>query len=200
MGDEVTLWTADSKPVPGTMILERRVEPHAYARAIFPDAINTVRLYTARDPDSGAPFVLGAGHRFGIAKSAPADNKSKGGIVSSIDLDTGRVSVAVGTDERNRRYEYPSHPETGGQIEGIAVPGWEEVKRAALTLANCFPSLRFIGWDLAVSPNGPVVIEGNAQLPGPSLLQMHGPLLADARARRFFHAVGVLSGSRARAR
>jgi hypothetical protein len=198
-GAGVKLLTADCRPIPGAVILERRMEQHSYAGAIFPHAVNTIRLFTARDPDGGAPFVLGAVHRFGTAKSAPTDNRSRGGIVSRIELDTGRLSPAVGKDARNRRHVYPSHPETGGQIEGVAVPGWGSVTRAGLTLASHFPSLRFIGWDLAIGSTGPMLIEGNAALPNPMMLQMHGPLLSDARARRFFHAAGVISDSRARA-
>lgn len=187
-------------PERGVWLLEGRIEAHAYGQAIFPDALNTIRVVTARDPDGGAAFVMGAAHRFGVTRSAPTDNRKRGGIVSALDLTTGQLSAAVGPTRRNRRTCFASHPETGGRIEGVRVPMWDQVREAALALAEALPSLAFVGWDLAVTGSGPVLVEGNASLPNPNLLQMHAPLLADARARRFFLTQGVISPHRGLAR
>ena len=182
---------------PGTNLIERAVKPHPYAAAIFPGALNTVRVMTARDPDTGAPFVLGAAHRFGTPASAPTDNRKQGGIFSAVDLTTGILSAAVGLGPGNRREVHAAHPETGARIEGVAVPCWNRLLADALMLARTFHDLAFVGWDLALDKEGPVVIEGNASLPNPNLLQAHAPLLLDPRARRFFSHHGVISARRA---
>ena len=184
-------------PGSGTYLVERCITPHPYAARIFPGALNTVRVMTARDPGTRQPFILGAAHRFGTARSAPTDNRKAGGIVSAVDLATGTVSAAVGLGPGNRREEHRVHPETGGSIQGVVVPFWDELTAAALTLANAFPDLVFVGWDLAVGEHGPIVVEGNAALPNPNLLQAHRPLLLDPRARRFFEHHGIIGPRRA---
>src|SRR5262245_8360167 len=58
------------------------VEQGEYARRIYPPTINTVRLLTLWDDDTGRPFVAAAAHRFGNARSFPVDNfhAGRGGL------------------------------------------------------------------------------------------------------------------------
>lgn len=199
-GDRVALLDEARKaPKEGTFLLERPIAPHRYARTVFPGALNTIRVVTARDPATREPFVLGAAHRFGTARSAPTDNRKKGGLVSSVDGASGAISAAVGLSGSNERVVHERHPETGARIEGVVVPGWPAIEAAALTLARSVPGLVFVGWDLAVTPDGPVVVEGNAALPNPNLLQMHQPLLGSPRARGFFRDYAIITAARAEA-
>ena len=39
--------------------------------------------------------------------------------------------------------------------------------------AQQLPDLRFIGWDIAITPEGPELVEGNTR-PGPALLEYIG--------------------------
>ncbi len=194
----IKLATGSPMPCAPSLLVERCLTPHSYARTIFPDAINTIRVMTARDPDNGEPFILGTAHRFGTQRSAPTDNRKKGGLVSAIDPDTGALSPAIGLDKRNRRRVYRHHPQSGSAIAGVVVAYWHEVQQAALSLARAFPAMVLVGWDFAVTPEGPVVIEGNAALPNPNLMQAHAPLLARPRTRRFFEAYGIITKERAR--
>src|SRR5690606_26363156 len=63
----------------------------AFGRSVFADAVNTMRIVTMVDPQSGEPFVASAIHRFGTAASAPTDNISRRGIRTRIDVETGRM-------------------------------------------------------------------------------------------------------------
>jgi hypothetical protein len=54
------------------------------------------------------------------------------------------------------------HPDSGGQITGRQVPRWEEVCRLAERAHWAFDDRVMIGWDIAVTPDGPVLVEGNA--------------------------------------
>jgi len=184
-------------PNAGSHLVERCIVPHPYGQRIFGGAINTVRVMTARDPRSGEPFILGAAHRFGTAHSAPTDNRKQGGLVSAIAPETGILSAAIGLGAGNQREVHDRHPETSGPIQGVTIPFWQELTDAALTLARAFPGLHLVGWDLAVDETGPVVVEGNAALPNPNLLQAHAPLLLDARARDFLQHHGIITRARA---
>ena len=62
------------------------------------------------------------------------------------------------------------NPLTGVEFEGFQVPFFEEAKQLALDAAACLPGIRIIGWDIAITPDGPEIVEVNDD-PGPDLLQ-----------------------------
>ena len=57
------------------------------------------------------------------------------------------------------------------KIQGFAIPYWEEAKAMCLEASQVVPQMRYVGWDVAITPNGPVFVEGN-NLPGYDILQM----------------------------
>ena len=54
------------------------------------------------------------------------------------------------------------HPGSGGRIAGRLVPQWEEMKRLAKHAHRAFGERIVIGWDIAPTPDGPIVVEGNS--------------------------------------
>lgn len=178
----------------GEYVLERFLAQHAYAAAIFPDALNTIRVITLVDEEG--PFIAAAAHRFGVTASAPADNFKRGGLSALVELETGVLSRGRSNPGMHAADIHPTHPETGTAIEGVVVPQWEAVKRLALDLAALVPGLYHVGWDLCVTPDGPRVVEGNSRLANPNLVQAHRPLLLDARTRAFLWRHGVLGHAR----
>lgn len=201
-GGRGVLRLEEGQPLPATglHLLEEPVEPHPYAAAVFPHALNTVRVLVGRAPGEAAPILLGAAHRFGTRRSAPTDNVKAGGVVAHADLASGVLSgvlvPAAGQSAGRARVVLDHHPETGARVEGVAVPDWPAVLDAARRCADAFPWLAYMGLDVALSPDGPVLVEINVSLPNPNLIQMHRPLLADPDARRFFLAVGVITPER----
>lgn len=57
--------------------------------------------------------------------------------------------------------EFRHHPKTKVHFEAIALPFWPQlidlVSSAALTLEP----LKCLGWDVAIGPDGPVIVEAN---------------------------------------
>ncbi|MBN9282025.1 MAG: hypothetical protein J0H37_07220, partial [Hyphomicrobium denitrificans] len=47
------------------------------------------------------------------------------------------------------------------ELEGFRLPDWTLVTELALRAARTFLPLRTIGWDIALTPDGPVIVEGN---------------------------------------
>jgi hypothetical protein len=86
---------------------------------------------------------------------------------------------------------HATHPDTGTPIEGAVVSGWPAVRDGIVALATRLPFLPYVGWDVVVTDEGYQVIEGNRR-PDVNLLQVHRPLLADPRVRRFYERHGVL--------
>ena len=49
------------------------------------------------------------------------------------------------------------------EIEGTKLPCWEEICDLAVSVAPHFLPMRSIGWDIALTPEGPKIVEGNAR-------------------------------------
>jgi hypothetical protein len=197
-GREVRIVTAlDALPRAGRFVLEELVTQHDYAQTIFPDAVNTIRVMIGQRPGS-EPILIGAAHRFGTERSAPTDNFKAGGIVSLVDPATGRLSEAVADLGGPGRCTLSHHPATKARIAGVIVPDWPSILSLAMQATKALPGLRYVGWDIAVTPSGPVVIEGNAGLANPNLVQFHEPILLRPEVRQFFAESGVLSPRRLR--
>jgi hypothetical protein len=172
-------------------LLVEYVEQAAYAREIFPDSANSIRMLTMIDLDTGEPFLARAVHRFGSRNTRRMDNFTQGGICAMVDPETGRLSRGIRVLPSGRPETIDSHPDTGAQITGVVIPGWQDVLRRVLEIAGEHPYLPYVGWDVVVTANGPRLLEGNANS-GTDVLQVHGPLLAEPRIRRFYKRRGFI--------
>ena len=126
----------------------RMAQPH-------PQSVNTVRITTFRA--NGEMHILHPFMRVGCGDSI-VDNAGRGGFFCAIDLETGIVFESV--DESGNRYVV--HPDTHVAILGFQVPRWQEAVSLAKELADVIPECRFVGWDLALTEDGWVMVEGNA--------------------------------------
>ncbi|MBX3642834.1 MAG: hypothetical protein KF720_07155 [Rubrivivax sp.] len=137
-------------------LVEEHFTQHPAVAAINPGSVNTVRIWVVARGD-GMQVVLaylriGRGHMF-------VDNASSGGIVAPIDMATGRLRPAQ--DAHAQRQLYARHPDHGAAIDGVLLPCWPEVQDLAKRALAAFPLLRFAGLDVAIGPDGPVVLELN---------------------------------------
>ncbi len=148
-------------------IVQIGLEQHPTMNAIYPDAVNTFRIVTECD-DKGRARVLLSLLRMGSG-GGHIDNASSGGIYIGVDPETGVLGATALRDDRS---EHTHHPDTGFRFEGYAVPMWKELAAFACTVAAKYREIRYVGWDVAYTVNGPVIIEGNN---GPSIeiLQDH---------------------------
>ena len=165
------------------------VSQHDYAEDIYPDATNTLRLHTIVNPETHEVSMVRPLHRFGSAQSAPTDNWSRGGYIAPIDEVSGRVGslLVVEGSERTKR---KTHPETGSRIAGIDVPYWEAACELVTKAARIHSNCPVIGWDVLISPDGPVLIEANAR-PSVLGLQMESGLWSDIRFRKLCDALAI---------
>ncbi len=90
------------------------------------------------------------------------DNMALGAIAAPIDISSG---VIVGEAFRSvgsgQNKTYSQHPQTKVQITGFEIPYWDEVIRLVYDLCEHVPGDKYVGWDVAIGPAGPIVIEGN---------------------------------------
>lgn len=180
-------------PVSGDFVLEKEVFNHKYSMDIYEKSLNTIRVFTLRDPSDGLFFIAGAVHRFGTEKTGCVDNFSKGGLTASVDFDSGVLSAARSNPGVYEIDFHSVHIDTLAQIEGVQVPFWDKVKDISIEMSQKIPGLNLVGWDIAVSDCGLIVVEGNGTCPNPNILQTHSPLLTDERVLKFFSYYNVIS-------
>jgi hypothetical protein len=53
------------------------------------------------------------------------------------------------------------HPDSGALLEGVKIDDWENIVAQVLHFQECFPYVKAAGWDIAITDDGPVVIEVN---------------------------------------
>ncbi len=147
-------------------LVEECIPQHEVISRIYPDSVNTLRIVTLTS-DDGEPHILYAFIRIGNGGRV-VDNINAGGMAAPIDLETGVINN-VAFDKDSKYYE--KHPQTGNPIVGVQIPMWKESAELVLRATKKIPQLRYVGWDVAVTPRGPVFVEGN-QHPGHDILQM----------------------------
>ncbi|WP_018881030.1 sugar-transfer associated ATP-grasp domain-containing protein [Thioalkalivibrio sp. ALE30] len=147
-------------------VLQRRLDNHpSIADWTGLETVQTVRIATAMPASPGSsPKLISAFWR-SVVTNADNDNFNygdTGNLRARLDLLSGRILRVVRASPSGIGLEeVENHPNTGSQLVGRTLPHWEETRRLALAAAQAFYPIRLIGWDVAITPQGPVLIEGN---------------------------------------
>ncbi|HKO89445.1 MAG TPA: sugar-transfer associated ATP-grasp domain-containing protein, partial [Burkholderiales bacterium] len=137
------------------MILQRRLENHPDLIPFGPNGLCTVRVVTIRDAEDPTPELLLAVFRMPTGGNV-ADNFARGGLACPIDLRTGALGLAVYKDLSLAHIDVSHHPDSGAMISGAHLPYWNEVVDLALRAHRSFSEFPSVGWDIAITPQGPV--------------------------------------------
>ncbi len=128
-------------------------------------SVNTTRMVSVMN-ERGEVTILATFVRIGNGKIV--DNFNSGGMTAKVDTETG-IIVEEAVNKKGELFE--KHPLTGTTIKGFQIPYWNEAKKLVETAAKMSTHVRYVGWDVAMSVNGPVLIEGN-QFPGHDIYQV----------------------------
>jgi len=151
----------------GNGIVEEYICQHEALGELYPRAVSVVRFYSVCSPQGNFLFapVLTVAHENDIS------NGCQDALTSIADIRTGEVLThAV---DQNEMVDYETHPVTGKAFRGVKIPYWEEtiaMLRRAVPLAGRISN---IGWDVAVTREGPVLVEANT-IPGFTTAQYSG--------------------------
>lgn len=146
------------------LFAEEVIPQHPELSELCPTSVNTIRVMTAAA--GGESVILYAGLRVGAG--ADVDNYHAGGMGVHVNIETGALE---GSAINKAGEEFERHPITGVRFDGRILPMWEESRRICLESALTVPHIHVVGWDVAVTPDGPVFVEGNRR-PGFDLPQM----------------------------
>ncbi len=141
------------------LIITEYLEMHPDIRKLNPESVNTLRIMVINEhgDDPVIPYVY---LRIGTKKSGTVDNVGHGGMVCKVDPETGRFYGAESLSNHVFHKE-EVHPDTKERLEGF-LPHWELVKDTIIQIAKYIPELRYLGYDVAITPDGFKIVEINS--------------------------------------
>ena len=197
----------------GEYIAEEHLRQHDELNKINAHSVNSIRIITIFCSDHTVKF-LGAMLKTS-SSSLFIDNFTMGGIAIGIDIDTGKLEktgivkqfISYTPDARNNLLKTESlkqlladmkkngiiqpgrilerHPVTQTIFHNFEIPYWDELKKMVIKAQELFYHIKSIGWDLVISPDGPVILEGNHLWGTIGIQAANGGLLTETNRKLF---------------
>ena len=159
------------------LIVNHWLRNHAEIADLAKDSLLTFRVFTCLDA-AGEPHLTHGFMRI-MSKLEPSWNTMEE-YGSKIDLDTGRMNRMCADRDLAPDAWWDSHPHTGAPVAGRVISGWKEIAALAIAAHREFRYWAVIGWDLAWTPDGPVLIEGNSDPDTHYLQRVHRQMLGQS--------------------
>ncbi|MDD2504736.1 MAG: sugar-transfer associated ATP-grasp domain-containing protein [Bacilli bacterium] len=136
------------------ILIEECVKQHKEINKLYSKSVNTLRLFTFYDGKE--VYILNS--VFKIGNGGVTDSFSSGSMYTFV-TDEGVIAVPA-IDQNDKIFKI--HPITKKEIIGFKVPLYKEACDLVKKGAKLTPTIKYIGWDVALTPNGPAIIEGNS--------------------------------------
>lgn len=134
------------------------VNQHLTIASIYSKSLNTIRFHSIKD-EKGEIRFLQPILRIGCC-GMDVDNFTQGGICVGFDLKTGKLY----DEGYYGHYKYGTktnkHPDTNIVFSKISIPFIDKIVEQVV-LFHSFLNVHSIGWDIAITKDGPMFIEGN---------------------------------------
>lgn len=140
-------------------ILETWIRQHEKLNELYDGAVHTVRLHTIHDGSGKDIRIFGSNLSIAFAGEI-AHSHYTTTVSANVDDETGVVLTdGIQSDTDTIYTEVPS---THTRLRGFRLPDWDQAVALVKNAAAAIPELQYIGWDVAFTPDGPVICEGNA--------------------------------------
>lgn len=137
------------------VVIEERLYSHKDMK-FGATSLNTIRVHSVIDADGNVHFIKFI-LRAGVGDTV-VDNYCAGGCIYEVDEHSGRI---ISRSYSKKHPQSDIHPGTDIVMPGRCIPYWDDVKRLVACAHKMLPQIRFVGWDVAITDNGPELIEGN---------------------------------------
>lgn len=138
-----------------SLVLEELIEQDARMGSMHPHSVNIIRTTTIKV--DGKIYFYCPWVKFGASGGFVA-SAGCGGYSAGIDEESG---IIWSDGYRENGEVVKTHPDTGIPFKGFQIPKWKDAVALTYELANTMPEFGYVGWDLALTPKGWCVIEGN---------------------------------------
>lgn len=163
------------------MMIQPRIQNAEPLRSLADGGLCTLRVVTSR-PYDGVPEPQAVVLKMPTGSNV-ADNFANEGVAAPVGIESGQVGAAVSKSVEGmiKGETFSHHPDTNAPIAGLRLPDWKSTRDICVEAHSRFHAFHSIGWDVAITPDGPVLLEGNhdwdpivAQQPGLSPLGKTG--------------------------
>jgi hypothetical protein len=137
-------------------VLQKTLKQHPEMNRINSSCVNTIRTITIHDGRDANNFINYL--RIGVGNSI-VDNISHGGLGCGIHDDGTLFETANDKDGSNAWITH--HPDSKVEFSSFKIPFYKEALELVVNMHQCFHCFFIIGWDVAITESGPVIIEGN---------------------------------------
>jgi hypothetical protein len=146
-------------------VIQERVVNHPFIQCVTgTQSLQTVRISTWVTPD-GRVEIYEAALKCILGNNLRDNYESgrSGNFTADLDLATGAIVTPLAASPDGIGYKVLSeHPVTRSRLSGLVLPHWASTRQLVEKAARLFLPLRTIGWDVALTEQGPILIEGNA--------------------------------------
>jgi hypothetical protein len=156
-----------------SILVQRRLKNHKLLSAWAKESLLAVRVVTCLD-EVEKPEITHAMLRL-LTKLEPEWKKTALDMeyACPINLATGEIGQMTGDNMNTSHLRYDDHPFTHATLRGTFIPEWIAIKRLALSAHKVFQHRAVIGWDIAITNEGPILLEGNSNLDIMFLQRVH---------------------------
>ena len=157
-------------------LVEDCIVHHPKMSEIYPNAVNTLRIVTVTK--NNKVNIMFRSIRIGNSGNV-VDNFNHGGLFTTIEKN-GLIQKPC-VDKQGNIYD--NHSFTNTSLIGFEIPLFEQAIEFVKTMAISIPEVGYVGWDIAITENGPVVVEANP-FPGHDIYQSKIHMKADGTGLR----------------
>ena len=144
------------------LLIQPRLRNHAEMERLTNGALAALRLVTAHHRDGRVSLLANS-----LVVPQGSCVTSAGGAVAAVDWDSGTIRQVI----------LNSDPKLEQKAQGTVVPFWKEcLALVCRTHHEAFPLFATLGWDVALTPAGPVLLETNSGWGAVALQELWGPL------------------------
>ena len=134
-------------------LLEEKIIQNEQLALLNKNSVNTLRIVTFFDGQEAHVINV----VFKIGNGGITDNFSSGGMYTFIE--DGKIVVPA-IDRNDNVFEV--HPVSGIKLVGYEMPNYDSAIALVKECAKVVPTIQYVGWDVAITPDGACLIEGNA--------------------------------------
>ena len=139
-------------------LVQERIIQHQEMNALNPSCVNTMRMLTIR---TGQMIHLYQDYlKIGINDNF-VDNGLYGNIMIGIREGGRLMDNACSGALDSPSFVMDRHPQTNVIFKDFTIPFYQESVVMAKSLHQLFQQFFMIGWDIGITPDGPIVIEAN---------------------------------------
>lgn len=170
-------------------VVQETISQHPDLSRFNPTSVNTIRIDTLVDA-SGQVHFNAAALKVGTRGSI-VDNSSAGGYMIAIDLETGHLKTGAKRESEFGGQYHDVHQTFRVDPSSFVMPFWRQTRDTVELAARTLAPFRSLGWDIAITPDGPLVVEANADYGIDVLQELSGGYLAKPLGQEYLRRIGA---------